>query len=577
MKTALPLVALVLACAPHEPAPSEARGVVSGLVEDALGEPLPGADVRLVDRDERTIASARTGADGTFRIDGIPTSHEHLAVFATAAEHCGAGASVRLSGDPPHDEARVRLYGGGTIRGRVVGETGAPLAGSHVMASFDAAARALQLHSAPETVTDADGRYELTNVPLGDVVVRALQPGLGYGHAAVWLRDEAEVDLVVEYRGVDLTVRVEGVEPSERADVSVRLLPYVDGAYRSLPRAATSGTLGADGSFSVSGLLPCDYEVRVAHPELDFEPRSRAFWSGGLLEKETTLRAVRPAPVRVAGTLRDRAGRPLAGETLVFGSPRGRGRASAATDADGAFELESALPHGSAFVLALEGSAHVLAPEPSDDREPSISPRYRGTVAAVLELDLVAVPATRVTGRVLAPSGAPARGVTVELEHGRTSWARGWRSFERTETDAGGAFAFEDLIASEIPVRVHVSGRVGAGSSDALRLAEGEDVDAGTIRLVAPATVEGSVRDASGEPIPGARVWLRAWDFDAQKESDGNVEEVLADRGGRFRHLGVAPGGYYLVLLVEGDDAVAETEPFAVESGATESVELVAP
>ena len=67
------------------------------------------------------------------------------------------------------------------------------------------------------------------------------------------------------------------------------------------------------------------------------------------------------------------------------------------------------------------------------------------------------------------------------------------------------------------------------------------------VELSRPAVVEGVVKGGDGEPIPGARVWLR------DDILTGGVIEVLTDRTGRYRFVDVAPGlHYHLELHVRG-------------------------
>jgi hypothetical protein len=68
--TALALVACVVA----QPDPL-ATGAVSGYVLDALGEPLPLAEIRIVERaTERVVARGAADGSGMFVVSGFPSS-----------------------------------------------------------------------------------------------------------------------------------------------------------------------------------------------------------------------------------------------------------------------------------------------------------------------------------------------------------------------------------------------------------------------------------------------------------------------------------------------------------------------
>ena len=101
-------------------------------------------------------------------------------------------------------------------------------------------------------------------------------------------------------------------------------------------------------------------------------------------------------------------------------------------------------------------------------------------------------------------------------------------------------------------LRVHVSGSAGAGVSKAFRIKSGDDLEGVGVTLAPSGVVEGLILDRKGKPIPGARVQLRNWDLQRGRQKDGGIVEVLTDRNGRYRHLGVEPGGHYLNVHVVG-------------------------
>lgn len=108
-------------------------------------------------------------------------------------------------------------------------------------------------------------------------------------------------------------------------------------------------------------------------------------------------------------------------------------------------------------------------------------------------------------------------------------------------------------------------------------LRDGQDVAGLRIVLAPSATIAGTVRDAQGAVVPGARVWLRDWNFDTNRQMSGNVVEVLTDRQGRYRFVDVVPGGHYLEIVEGPVGRRAQTEPFEVEPGKTLQFDLTAP
>ena len=90
--------------------------------------------------------------------------------------------------------------------------------------------------------------------------------------------------------------------------------------------------------------------------------------------------------------------------------------------------------------------------------------------------------------------------------------------------------------------------------------------------------IEGTVVDALQQPAPGVRVWLRDWEFEHKGQKSASIVEVVTDRLGRYRFVGVPPGGKWLQLLVaEQNSSERAVEPFEVEAGKTYVHDLQVP
>ena len=115
-----------------------------------------------------------------------------------------------------------------------------------------------------------------------------------------------------------------------------------------------------------------------------------------------------------------------------------------------------------------------------------------------------------------------------------------------------------------------VEGLHGAATSESFSLADiGGDVRLPDLLLTPPASVEGVVKDADGKPQPGVTIWLRDWDLNTGRQASGSVTEVITDKLGRYRFLGVPPGGAWLQLVKSEQDRnkAVVVEPFEVEPG----------
>ena len=134
-------------------------------------------------------------------------------------------------------------------------------------------------------------------------------------------------------------------------------------------------------------------------------------------------------------------------------------------------------------------------------------------------------------------------------------------------TDKDGSFVLRGLRKVDPDVRIFTSGMGGYGHSEPFKLEAGETADNLEVVVKTPASVEGVVTDGNGEPLPGARVWLRDWDFQTGQQRSGSVVEVITDRKGRFRFRGVSPHGHYLQVHVRHTKHGERREPFEVEPG----------
>ena len=81
--------------------------------------------------------------------------------------------------------------------------------------------------------------------------------------------------------------------------------------------------------------------------------------------------------------------------------------------------------------------------------------------------------------------------------------------------------------------------------------------------------MEGVVHDTEGKPVPGAWVRLRTWDEDSTRvDLADRYAEVLTDRRGRYRFVGVEPGVHSLQFDLDDDHrSTSNTDTFVVTAG----------
>jgi protocatechuate 3,4-dioxygenase beta subunit len=325
---------------------------VSGEVQDAAAKSVPDAAVwvnlasRHGKRDDnsesweilsswlgRQRLATRTGADGRFRIEGLPSD--------AALELAVAKPGLAL--DQPHRAYwRPRLYSlsfqagesnivltlkpAGAIEGRVVQEnTGAPVADARVLvveAGFGGDAR-------PPSPTDSDGIFHLTDLSAGEYRLRAV---VVTNEFPDWVCDmvSATVETGATNRDVKITASRGAV-----LEVTVR----DESSNQPIKAASVSvygKTLGqqvrtSDQGFAPMRLVPGDYQLFASK-----EGQSSYQSQVTLVQNETNrLTVTLGEATRISGTVVDPDGKPAPKAAVTFFPDR----AVKQTDAEGHFTL----------------------------------------------------------------------------------------------------------------------------------------------------------------------------------------------------------------------------------------------
>lgn len=168
----------------------------------------------------------------------------------------------------PRDQSGTPRTGTGAIRGRVVrADTGEPL--RRVQVHVDEWSTAD--HSGPaSTMTDAEGRYELTQLPAGRYLLKATRGGyveLTYGQRRPFERGRPlELEEGAVLKNVDFALPPGGAvtgrvveemgEPVAQASVSLARRRYIDGERQFV--AERGGSTDDRGAFRIFGVAPGD-------------------------------------------------------------------------------------------------------------------------------------------------------------------------------------------------------------------------------------------------------------------------------------------------------------------------------
>jgi hypothetical protein len=279
---------------------------------------------------------------------------------------------------PAREKPPTPRAGSGAIRGRVVrADTGEPLRRVQVRVDEWSAAD----HSGPTaTMTDAQGRYELTHLPAGRYQLKATRGGyveVAYGQRRPFERGrplelaEGAVLQNIDFAlppGAIVTGRVvdEAGEAVAHASVSLSRRRYIEGARRLV---GVSGSSTDDrGEFRIFGVPPGDYFIVASLNVMDIGSRDRVryvptYYPGTPVASEAqhitvgagqelpgiTIALARAATATVRGVVRS-SGQDSPGPfTFVvareIGGPQAHGQtATAVAGGDGSFAIAGLLP-----------------------------------------------------------------------------------------------------------------------------------------------------------------------------------------------------------------------------------------
>jgi RNA polymerase sigma factor (sigma-70 family) len=339
----------------------------TGLVVDAAGAPVAGAEVRL-----RTPAAGELVlAPITDRYLSDETGHfvfhaPDEALLEASKPGVGIGRA-RLSREaeishrltitlrPARDPAAERA-----IHGRVVwaGADARPVPGAAVLALPEGGDG---LRTDAGAQTGADGRFTIAGLDTGAYTVRATCSGCARAQALVEAGAEAEVTLRVE-AGTKVAGRVVAAGgapvPSFTVFANRRTGPLTE------ETVAEATVLDGEGHFELAGLAEGDYRVRAAGFGHAVSPPVDVHLTRGEEASEVVITA--PAGGTIYGRVIERgSGKPLELARVSVDSSAGNGNsavplvANTLTDARGEFEL-GGIPPGLRSAVAAAYGHHVL-------------------------------------------------------------------------------------------------------------------------------------------------------------------------------------------------------------------------
>ena len=521
------------------------------------GTPVAGARVRAL-RQHRwggnrdPLAEATSGDDGTFLLTGL-TAGQRADLLADAE---GFGPEALYDVEAPATDVELVLERGAVLAGVVVAASGEPLEGVFLNLAPPAMVRPHTWHLRRfGRVSDDDGRFELTDLPAGELELRLDGPVTPTRIPFDLEPGEERRDLRIQVEGAAREVRLSGRvtdpggEPVSGAEVRLNAT-YARGGYSSGTQTRPDGRFELRTKADEGTAAGTAWELVVDHPGY-LEERRRLDLGGGAAELATVADerleiVLREGGTTVGGTVAGADGTPLAAATVVLEPADGEDHAissrrdvSAVSAPDGSFLLQGVEP----------GAWRLSAQHPDWIDGGPAEPVTVGTSPLTglrLTLERGAVVRGRITGvdpRLLSTVRVTASHSGGGTHHSlsgqpdytgefRLAGARPGRWWVRAELSGDGRSAYETVEVGPGDTEVEVDLELGGGFE--LR---------GTLSV-------------NGSPRSGTRLSLMR---------EGTALMATTGRGGRFRFTDVSPGEYRLIasglslgrrITVRGDDDI---------------------
>ncbi len=545
MRERLPLTVLMLAFAFALPAqvPQLPTARLEGVVVDPMQRPVAGATVVVeVDGEER----ARTTSDGvgTFVIGKLPQGV--VVVRATTSTPDIGGTWVDLLGIH-RGFARITLMPARKVTGIVRDDQGKATAGAWVVsAPHDCVEFS---HAACVAQADAQGRYELTHVPFGSVLLRAWAPGCDAGEVTLDGDGDRQQDLIVQSDGVDAqTFHLREADAAQRTTARLVVTASRRGLPVPLPPPLRRLSPDEHGDVVVAGWPRSDvikawFEVPGA---LVTPPRhttvadvNDANWRFHVGATESCIRGrLVGNGLRVDGRLV--LVQPIASEGSLW-------RVVGRTAADGSFILPSPVDRGLDFALRLgDGDATVdgQQPDPCWYVARHDSAEHRVPIVAGASVSL----------RALSHTGNPAPGAEVLVFNALTR-PRSYPGLDeplfahgpvlaRGVTDLDGQVTIRGLqLAAEDRIACVVLG--GDGWAEVVTsVPTTRAADCGTSTLRTGGELDCTVSGTEDAPAPGGRLTIARGDSMLAARFT-----LAAGRDGHVSLRGMPAGNYYFAKV----------------------------
>ncbi len=524
-------------------------GRLDGVVVDGAGEPIAGAEVRVLlaaDKSSRPryLFNARAGylsvstdAEGRFAFGELP---DDTGVVLQVSK---AGKGTVVTYNPEAGGSNMFLYSVGqagikielgdecVIEGKVVDASGEPVGGIEV----GVGGRRVQFMGRERFVAAADGSFRLDGLSAGSYKLTAVfEQGKG---AAPWITKGADVEVSSGEHKKDVQIVLEEGGLLEITVTESGSGAVVENAHVSIERKEPREYMGLPSDKEGKArarLLPGAYQVRgVSKPGMTGRDEQEF-----VIESGKTVRlsiSIEGLP-KVRGQVLDLEGNALAGAEVVV---KPAGHRGVKTEADGRYEAIWDSTHWSGDTTYCLVARH-------EEKDLAFSQVLEtGTESVTVKMEKGWV----ISGTASDGEGNPINGAGITLMLRVGNWGSSLGDGERPQTEGEGRFRI-GALPPERDYNVYVSAD-GYGkrqiSVKADQFEEGRH-DMGVIALpTANLSISGMVVDLEGNPVKGATIY--GYGGDGQPD----VRDITTDAEGKFVIKGVCEGRLRLSAQHRGD------------------------
>ncbi|MGE0869484.1 MAG: carboxypeptidase regulatory-like domain-containing protein [Kofleriaceae bacterium] len=504
-------------------------------VVDEAHKPIAGADV-IDAANARSTADPKPSAtktDAAGKAVVKPVRPGYVAVQASAPGYAPASSFAPVGSAGAAGQATITLHKGFAVSGRVIDETGKPIA--NVSVSSRSGLWGFNDAADDDVTTAADGRFAIAALAPGSYTLTAVDGEHAPARSApVTVGDRAVT-------GIEITMQDGGVVAGTVIDAAgqpaafatVRVARAADDGQAGWGVDARQATTDQRGAFELRGLPRAHQRARA-----ESETAASKLADVDLTETSTVrdLKLVLDVAGTIAGTVVDDKGAPVAEVQVhafpdILGGQSSEGLAlagmsSATTDGGGGFTIRG-LPDGKYRLWATRSQSGGAGWGQHDTPAKTGDQNVRITLAA---------PGSIVGKIVIAESTAPPKHASVQS---------GWQA--RVPTNRDGSFRIAEIAPGDHDLSVLGPEFAELVKRD-VKVQPGKQTDLGTITVHRGRRVAGTVVDRSGTPVPGARVMVGEMLLTLEGAGDAmdriaetyGIRVATTDANGAFAIVGVS-------------------------------------